>query len=896
MRRSILCASLLLALLTLPGLGRTATAQTLADASLERGPRFLLASASRVSPLDVATMPVLSRRLALELEGVTLKQALTAISRQSGLRLVYNDAVLPLGQLVHLRAEAITVAAALTDLLLGSGVDVVFRPDGEAALVKRPAPPPTGTIVGRVSDKKTGSALAGATVVVEGTSRSATTSSDGRYRIAAVPPGTYTVQARYIGYAPGSASVTVSADQEATADFTLEKSAQRLDEVVTTGTLVPTEVKALPTPISVITAEDIQQQSVHHVDQLFRGLVPGANAWDQGAGDNDSQISVRGASTISADPTIKTFIDGVEVANPVDIAQIDPNTIDRIEIIRGPQASTLYGAGALSGVMQIFTKRGRLGLTRPEITGTVSVGSIGGYNGSNAALLTDDALALRGGNTSSSYNIGGSYSRIGEWQPQYHGSTWGLATGAQTTQGNFDVSVSMRFSNKAFDLPWDTRFQSYTYYSRPSFLTDHFSQQTYGLTAAWQPTGHWRHTLTLGYDQDNLDYHQTQLRLTTPSDTFLGAAETRQSKRSLLYHTDLTIQLARAISTVVTGGVNYTGFDYVRTSSFGTQTTGNADGFLQLTRNPSHDFGYFGQIQLNLFDRLFLTGGVRGERTPNFGEAIGTAWSPRVGASYAFDLGSATVKLRASYGASIRPPELGQRSAFVTPSSVQLANPNLAPEQQRGGDGGIDISLAGLSLGVTYYSQRAIDLIDLATLTLPSDTIETIQFQNLSRVRNTGWEFEARFPLGPLQFAGTYSITNSTIQALPPNFEPGSYTVGDRVLGVPHSTAGATVSITPLPHTLLTASMTYIGSWVENDRIALIGRFFGGQPYRGSQRAYWMDYPSVAKFAVRATQRLSSGVDLFASAENVGNNQRFELNNAVISTPRRLTLGANLRY
>src|SRR4029077_589103 len=106
------------------------------------------------------------------------------------------------------------------------------------------------------------------------------TGNDGRYRIADVPAGSYTARARYIGYAPASASVTVSADQEATADFALEKSPQQLNEVVTTGTVVPTEVKALPTPISVISASDIELERPHSVEELFRQAVPTAVGWD----------------------------------------------------------------------------------------------------------------------------------------------------------------------------------------------------------------------------------------------------------------------------------------------------------------------------------------------------------------------------------------------------------------------------------------------------------------------------------------------------------------------------------------------------------------------------------------------------------------------------------------
>ncbi|PYP57632.1 MAG: hypothetical protein DMD44_09920, partial [Gemmatimonadetes bacterium] len=113
-----------------------ATAQYAGDPTQPRAPRFLLAMAERSKPVpvDLARSAVLRRRLSLAFDGATLKQALAEISRQAGLSLVYADDVLPAGALVNLRAGRITVAAALTDVLLDAGVDIVFTPEGRATL------------------------------------------------------------------------------------------------------------------------------------------------------------------------------------------------------------------------------------------------------------------------------------------------------------------------------------------------------------------------------------------------------------------------------------------------------------------------------------------------------------------------------------------------------------------------------------------------------------------------------------------------------------------------------------------------------------------------------------------------------------------------------------------
>src|SRR5437667_1682382 len=104
----------------------------MSDPSESRGPRFLLAMAERAKPvpLDLKRSAVLRQPLSLAFDGATLKEALAEISRQAGLSLVYADDVLPVGTLVRLRADRITVAAALTDVLLDASVDVVFTPEG----------------------------------------------------------------------------------------------------------------------------------------------------------------------------------------------------------------------------------------------------------------------------------------------------------------------------------------------------------------------------------------------------------------------------------------------------------------------------------------------------------------------------------------------------------------------------------------------------------------------------------------------------------------------------------------------------------------------------------------------------------------------------------------------
>lgn len=873
--------------------GAILSAQGVEVALADRAPRFLMPSPSGGAPVvvDTRSVPALWRRISVDLDDVTLEQALNTVSREAGLKLMYSKAVVPLDNRVHLQASNITVAGALIELLLDAGVDVLLARDGQLVLVKSAQ---GGTVAGRVTDAKSGKGIPNASVYLEGTRWRATTGEDGAYRLVEVTAGTYTLTASRIGYAKQSQSVTVAAGQEVTADVVLSAAATELEQVVVTGPVVPTEQRAIPTPISVVTAEDIQKQNLQRLDQIFRGGVPGAIAWDQGPGyDYYGNIAVRGASSLGTLHTIKTLIDGVEVANSFDIATIDPNSVDRIEITRGPQASTLYGAGALDGVMQIFTKKGSVGLTRPDVIAKISAGGVGGFDGSSTAFQTDNALSVLGGGENGSYNLGGSYRHGGESVPSYQLTDWNISAGGQTIQGQFTLSSFARYAALTADAPWDTRFQSYSFLSRPPYLTNRLRQQTYGVTAILEATPNWHHTLTLGYDQSYYSNAQTQPRFTTPADSFLTASTQHEGKVSLLYHTDLSLELGAAVAATLTAGANYDTYDFASSYTTGaTQTTGNLNGSTSAGITEWTNRGYFGQIQLAVSKRLFFTGGLRAEQDPNFGPELGTAWSPRLGAAYVVRLGQATVKLRASYGESIRAPDFGTRNGQVTPNFVKLANPALAPERQRGADGGVEVYVGRTSLGVSYYSQRTIDLIQFVVI---PDTIFTFQFQNLARVKNEGWEFEWHLPLGPVHLTGTYSITNSTVQRLPAAYA-GDYRVGDRILGIPHTSGGATVTYSPVPGTTLTGGVTFIGHWTNTDQVALYGFYFGGQPYRGSGRAYWMTYPTVTKFSLGVNQTVTEGLTAFLRAENAGNTLRFEQDNLHIPRPRSVIVGANVRF
>jgi TonB-linked SusC/RagA family outer membrane protein len=357
--------------------------------SLERGPRFLLATTSTRAPLDVDRTPILRRRISLDLEGVPLKDALTVISTAAGLDLAYRVEAVPLDAPVRLRAETITVAAALTDVLVGAGadVDVVFSANGRATLVPRPHGArlrQLGTIVGRVTDATSQAPIVAATVLLEGTRSGALTSDSGEFRISNVPPGTYRVTARRIGYTPATQSVIVNAEQEVRADFALARAPSTLEQVVITATGT-SRTRELGNAISTIDSAVLTRAPATDVQDILTGRTSGVtvlnNSGQPGAG---GTIRLRGVNSVTQGNTPIIYVDGVRIYNgstgttltgrqtTLPLNDIDASDIDHVEIVKGPAATTLYGTEASGGVIQIFTKHGMAG--RPQWSASVTQG------------------------------------------------------------------------------------------------------------------------------------------------------------------------------------------------------------------------------------------------------------------------------------------------------------------------------------------------------------------------------------------------------------------------------------------------------------------------------------------------------------------------------------------
>lgn len=256
------------------------------------------------------------------------------------------------------------IRAASAGLLLAS-----------ASLAGAQAPGTQSAIEGTIRDAATGAALANAQVFVVGTQIGGISGATGTYRITNAPAGNVEVRVRLIGYAQATQAVAVAPGQTARADFSLSQSAVQLEAVVTTGTGTAVETKKLGNTVGTVNLSDLQAAPIQTPTEALAARIPGVSVQpSSGVSGAGARIRIRGSASVSQSNNPILYIDGVRADNGGSgsagsaatsrLDDIDPNSIERIEVLKGAAAATLYGTEASNGVIQIFTKRGTAGPAR----------------------------------------------------------------------------------------------------------------------------------------------------------------------------------------------------------------------------------------------------------------------------------------------------------------------------------------------------------------------------------------------------------------------------------------------------------------------------------------------------------------------------------------------------
>lgn len=343
-------------------------------------------------------------RVTLELRDVSVPDALNRIVKQTGLALLWSAGKVPLMGNVTLSLHNVPVQEALAAVLHGSGGMARFSSDGQTIMIVRAREQNTGhraggTIVGRVTDSTTGAGLGRAQVRVEGVKDNSTVTSDsGNFTLRDVPAGDQVLTVRLFGYHPVERTVTVVDGERTTVRITMVVVPTVLSGVVTTA-VGQQQRYQVGNDITVLNADSIQQVApVSNLTQMLETRVPGLVVQHtNGIPGAPSRLRLRGLSSInmSGDPIL--IVDGIRAyadqsgnlqpnesnnngsqgggvtigggsgvngfAGPSALDQLDPNSIETIEILKGPSATAIYGSDAANGVIVVTTKHGRAGPT-----------------------------------------------------------------------------------------------------------------------------------------------------------------------------------------------------------------------------------------------------------------------------------------------------------------------------------------------------------------------------------------------------------------------------------------------------------------------------------------------------------------------------------------------------
>ncbi len=397
--------------------------------------------------------------------------------------------------------------------------------------------------------------------------------------------------------------------------------------------------------VTVINRKDIERQQARSVQDLLRG-VPGIGIANNGGPGKTTSVFMRGTNS----DHVLVLIDGIRAGSATlgrtAFQNIPIDQIERIEIVRGPRAS-LYGSGAIGGVIQIFTRKGSgKGLKQNFSFGGGSYGTFNGSGGLSGNYkdgwfnLNASGIGTNGFNTCND-TVG---CRADEPDRDGYRNVAGTARAGYRFQNGLDIEANyMRSDGK-------TEFDGFQNKSK-------IVQQVFGGTARFSPVEMWRISLIGGVSDENA------LSFKDNKDTNQSRFDTRRISVSLLN------DISFGKNNLSTLGFDFQN-DHIKTT----------DRFQKTSR---YNLAVFGQHQAKIASHD-LQGAVRVDFNEQFGSRItgGPSWGYSV---------TDNVRLTASFGTAFKAPTFNQLYfPPFDPDSPAFGNPDLRPEQSYSAEFGVN--------------------------------------------------------------------------------------------------------------------------------------------------------------------------------------------------------------
>ncbi len=225
-------------------------------------------------------------------------------------------------------------------------------------------------VKGKIADSRDGSPVAGATIKVKGEKGLVISNLDGSFQITA-KSSSGMLDISEIGHI--SQSVKFSGTDDIL--VRLVQDTKALSEVVVTGVGTATSRKKLGISVESISADKLPQAPTNSIDQALVGKIPGAQISSiDGTPGSRTNILLRGINTLQRGTSPVILLDGVQVG-ATDLSQLDLSNVEKIEVVQGAAAATIYGAQGANGVIQLFSKKGRQGKLNINFSSSISSNS-----------------------------------------------------------------------------------------------------------------------------------------------------------------------------------------------------------------------------------------------------------------------------------------------------------------------------------------------------------------------------------------------------------------------------------------------------------------------------------------------------------------------------------------
>jgi vitamin B12 transporter len=512
-----------------------------------------------------------------------------------------------------------------------------------------------------------------------------------------------------------------------------------LEDVVITGTKTPVPVKESSLSATVITEKEIQERQAFRAEEMVRS-VPGVIISQSGSAGGTTSLFLRGGNNNYT----QVLYNGMrlnDTGGSFDWNILTVDNVERIEVIRGPM-SALYGADAMTGVVQLQTRKG----VGPP---TLSFNGAWGAHSENGHFIGENRLSLTGSQGKFAYSL--AYSRMDDLGILRTNNRFAN----NVVNGRFDYDPLENLSFTAYTWLVDSRFGVPTENGGDRFDTkaaggpgldpdqkNAKKDLLLGLKGNYWPYSWWENELTLAFSQWDRHFDDPYNPAESAFDALFGSFFSRELERrySLDYHANLRFGDRKQVDGVATLGVAARSERFKQRLNGAFPFFGLLFPFESALKTNRSSTAFYCQQQLSFWERLFLTAGFRVEDNSTFDQV---EFIPR--ASAAFRITETDTTLRAAGGRAIKEPTFLES---FSRSQLSAANPNLKPEVNVAWEVGVDQYLwqDRLKLSLTYFENHFSNLITFVPRTFPLLS----SFENIGEVRTTGLEvgIMAKAPLG----------------------------------------------------------------------------------------------------------------------------------------------------